>query len=127
MDNDYKDQYGKDSYESQYSTYGKDNSYKSKDSSSSSVSIKKIKCNNINVNVNGLELTTLPQALGGLLSDGERNEGQYGSYGYVGGPSGYDNNSFKFVCINNNNNTVIGGGEEPEPLTCEECFTKNLS
>ena len=34
----------------------------------------------------------MPQALGGLLSDGERNEGQYGSYGDVGGPSGYDNN-----------------------------------
>ncbi len=42
MDNDYKDRYGKDSY-------------KSKDSSNS-VSIKKVKCNNINVNVNGLEL-----------------------------------------------------------------------
>ena len=69
----------------------------------------------------------MPPALGGLLSDGERNEGQYGSYGNVGGPSGYDNNSFRFVCINNNNNKVIGGGEEPESLTCEECFTENLS
>ncbi|HEX7257983.1 MAG TPA: hypothetical protein VF242_07970, partial [Nitrososphaeraceae archaeon] len=52
MDNDYKDRYGKDSYESQSSIYGKDNSYKSKEDSSKNVDIKKIKCNNINVNLN---------------------------------------------------------------------------
>ena len=90
--------------------YGKD-SYKSKDSSSAIV--KKVKCNNINVNVNGLEITALPPSLSGLLTDdaqatdeGERGASSYGSgegsYG-SGGQSGYDNkNSFKFVCINNN-------------------------
>ena len=65
--NNYEPEYGTDnkynSYEPEYGTdygmnsydkkpYGKDNSYdKSKDSSS--VTVKKIKCNNINVNLNG--------------------------------------------------------------------------
>jgi len=119
------------------SEYGKD-SYKSKDSSS--VFVKKINCNNINVNVNGLEITVLPPALSGLLTDEAQavDEGQYGSSSYGsgegssgGGQSGYDNNSFKFVCINNNNNTVIAVNEttpQPQqPKTCEECFTHNLS
>ena len=121
MDNDYKDRYGKDIYESQYSSYGKDN-YKSKDN----VIVKKINCNNVNVNVNGLELNGLPPFLVNLLaSDGQDGYGDassYGSssYGY-GGQSSYDNkNSFKFVCINNNNNTVIE--EEETPVTpVEEC------
>jgi hypothetical protein len=128
--------YGVDSYKQ---SYGKDNSYKSKDSSSAL--LKKIKCNNIDVNVNGLEITALPPSLSGLLTDeaqaadeGERGASSYGSgegsYG-SGGQSGYDNkNSFKFVCINNNNNTVVGGEEEPEvqepePEICEECFAAN--
>ena len=128
--------YGVDSYKQ---PNGKD-SYKSKDSSSAIV--KKVKCNNIDVNVNGLEITALPPSLSGLLTDeaqatdeGERGASSYGSgegsYG-SGGQSGYDNkNSFKFVCINNNNNTVIGGEEEPEvpepTITCEECFTEILN
>ena len=49
--NSYESEYGMDSYDKQ--SYGKDgNSYdKSKDSNS--VTVKKIKCNNINVNLNG--------------------------------------------------------------------------
>src|SRR5687768_15738868 len=111
--------YGVDSYKQ---SYGKE-SYKSKDSSSAIV--KKVKCNNIDVNVNGLEITALPPSLSGLLTDeaqaadeGERGASSYGSgegsYG-SGGQSGSDKD-FKFVCINNNNNTVIGGGEEEEPI-----------
>ena len=47
MDNNYEPDYGTNSYEDKQS-YGKDNSYyKSKHSSN-------VKCNNINVNVNGL-------------------------------------------------------------------------
>jgi hypothetical protein len=131
--------YGMDSYDK---SYGKDNSYKSKDSNS--VSIKKIKCNNINVNVNGLEIDGLPPALSTLLTDGEADEGERGSsyYGsasggsYGDGQSGSDKD-FKFICINNNNNTVIGIDEDgvgvtppPPPgptITCEECFTTNLN
>ena len=122
-------------YNNYENDYGKDNSYKSKDNKI----VKKVKCNNINVNVNGLELNGLPPFLYNLLaSDGQDGYGDAssygsGSYGNVG-QLGYDNNSFKFVCINNNNNTVIE--EEPissvpptppEPLTCEECFEEFLS
>ena len=100
-------------------SYDKDNRDKSKDSNS--VIVKKINCNNINVNVNGLELIALPTALNSLLTGEAQatDEGQYGasSYGSSGGESGYDNNLFKFVCINNNNNTVIGGEQPPTPLT----------
>ena len=47
---EYGTDYGMDSYDKK--PYGKDNSYdKSKDSSS--VTVKKVKCNNINVNLNG--------------------------------------------------------------------------
>ena len=64
----YEQDYGKDnkynSYEPEYGTdygmdsydkkpYGKDNSYDTSKDSSSSVTVKKIKCNNINANLNG--------------------------------------------------------------------------
>src|SRR5215213_11094902 len=97
--------------------YGMDNNYDKK-SNGKDVSVKSIKCNNVNVNVNGLELNGLPPFLNNLLaSDGQDGYGDAssygsGSYGNVG-QSGYDNNSFKFVCINNNNNTVI---EEETPV-----------
>src|SRR5829696_7983234 len=62
---DDKKSYGKDRDESKYTSYGKDrDSDKSKDSS---VNIKKVKCNNVNVNVNGLELNVLPPVLSGLI------------------------------------------------------------
>ena len=66
--NSYEQDYGKDnkynSYEPEYGTdygmdsydkkpYGKDNSYDKSKDSSSSVTVKKIKCNNINANLNG--------------------------------------------------------------------------
>jgi hypothetical protein len=107
--NNYKSQYGQDKYKT------KDN-----------VVVKKINCNNVNVNVNGLELNGLPPFLGNLLaSDGQDGYGgasSYGSGSYGDGQqSGYDknNNSFKFVCINNNNNTVVVE-EEPVPPV-DEC------
>jgi hypothetical protein len=110
MENNYENHYGKDSY-------------KSKDSSS--VIVKKINCNNINVNVNGLELNVLPPALANILSSGDEDESGASSYGsghvgsYGEGQSGSDGD-FKFVCINNNNNTVIE--EEETPVTpVEEC------
>jgi hypothetical protein len=114
--------------------YGQDKSYKKSDKKD--VSVKSIKCNNVNVNVNGLELNGLPPFLVTLLaSDGQDGYGDAssygsGSYGNIG-QSGYDNkNSFKFVCINNNNNTVIGGEVQippipPTPPTpCELCFAE---
>ena len=64
---EYGTDYGMDSYDDK-KPYGKDNSYdKSKDSSSAIV--KKIKCNNINVNVNGFIDIGASQALGALATD----------------------------------------------------------
>jgi hypothetical protein len=102
--------------------YGMDRDYKKSDKKDVNVK-KSIKCNNINVNVNGLELDVLPPFLTHLAAseadEGERGASTYGSYG--DGQSSYDRNSFKFVCISNNNNINVGE-ETPEPLTCVECF-----
>ena len=127
--------YGKDRDESKYTSYDKDNSYKSKDSS---VNIKKVKCNNINVNLNGLDVNvglpfndgpvTGPIAVAQEAEDDEesnsieRNNDK--SYDGKDAQSDSDTNS-RIVCINNNNNIVVG--EEPEPPTCEECFTTVLT
>jgi hypothetical protein len=114
--------------------YGMD---KDRKSHGKDVSVKSVKCNNINVNVNGLELnlTSVPflsKLLASEANEGERGAGSYGSDGnYGGGQSGSDKD-FKFICINNNNNTVVGvndddNGTIPEPLTCETCFTTILT
>src|ERR671912_1933914 len=109
--------------ENNYENHYKKDTYKSKDSNSS-VNVKKIKCNNINVNVNGLELntTSVPFLSNLLASEAQASdEGERGASSYGSGQSGSDND-FKFICINNNNNTVVVE-EESEPETCEECFT----
>ena len=127
--------YGNDDNKSQYSSYGKDNRDKSKDSNN--VIVKKVKCNNINVNVNGLELNVLPPFLSDLLGSEAQasDEGYSGasSYGNGGSDESYGDGksssgkSFKFICINNNNNTVV----QPPPVPpvppvpvdeCEDCF-----
>ena len=142
--NSYESDYGMDNSYDDKQSYGKDsNSYdKSKDSSTL---VKKIKCNNINANLNGfngVEIGTLPTALTGLATDEAQatDEGEVGASssgsgsGSDGGrPSGSDNDSR--ICINNNDFTVVVG-EEPVPQEpvppdpaireCEKCFTKNL-
>jgi hypothetical protein len=125
--NNYKSQYGQDKYKT------KDN-----------VVIKKINCDNINLNVNGLELnlTSVP-FLNNLLTseageNGERGTGSYESDNSGTSSSGQQSDSgkeFKFICINNNNNTVIVGNETtpqpptptpqpptPTPISCEDCL-----
>ena len=134
--NSYESDYGMDNSYDNKQSYGKDsNSYdKSKDSSSTIV--KKIKCNNINVNVNGFNGIELGDALptstlNALATDEAQaaDEGKIGtsSFGSDGRSSGHDSNS-RFVCIDNNNfNVNEGGTTPPEPLNCEECFKENLS
>jgi len=141
-DHDNKKSYGKDNYESQYSSYEKDNNnYKSKkDSSSSSVSIKKVKCNNINVNLNGLDVNIGASNGNSSIAEAqasEEDEGETITSSFENDErnnNGYNQNDkdFKFVCINNNNNTVVTVNEttpEPEPpiSECEECFEANLN
>jgi hypothetical protein len=98
-----------------------------------SVSVISLKCNNINVNVNGLELDVFPPFLGGeVAATTADSETDTNSFAAGNGADGSKINDFRFICINNNNNTVIGAEEEPEPPvddlepTCEECFTDNL-
>ena len=124
--NNYEQDYGMNSYDNKQS-YGKENSYyKSKDSSGN-VIVKKIKCNNINANLNGfngIEVGTLPTALRGLALDEAQgsDEGERGAVeSDVGRPLGHESNS-RFVCINNNDNTPVG---EPISELCEECFAAN--
>ena len=128
--NSYKPEYRMNSY-GEKESYEKDNSYdKSKDSSS--VSVKKIKCNNINVNINGfngLELNTLPPALNGLTTEALADEGEVGANSVEssgksdGRHSGSDNDS-RFVCINNNNFNVGQDGGTPVDDACDECFAE---
>jgi hypothetical protein len=83
------------------------------------VSVSSLKCNNINVNVNGLELDILPPSLSTLLTGGEVDATAY-SYGSgernYGSESSGSETDFRFICINNNNNTFVGvDDEEPTP------------
>jgi hypothetical protein len=113
---------------------------KSKKESSSSVSIKKVKCNNINVNLNGLDVEIgVPNGNGPVngdvavaqeAEDDEESESNSIETNNDKSHEGRDrqsdsNKDSKIVCINNNNNIVVG--EEPEPPTCEECFTTVLT
>jgi hypothetical protein len=115
--------------------YGMD-SYKKK-SNAKDVSVKNVKCNNINVNVNGLELNTtqvpfLSALLGAEAQASDEGYSGASSYGSNGGSygdkkSGSDGD-FKFVCINNNNNnnnTFVGGvpvSPVPPTVACDTCF-----
>jgi hypothetical protein len=134
--NSYEQNYGMDNSYDDKQSYGKDNSYPFKDSSS--VSVKKIKCNNINVNLNGFsgnEIGTAPTSgLGALATEAQaEDEGEVGasSSGSDGGrTSGHDSDS-RFVCINNNNNKVVEVDDGVTPPTPEEeecilCFTNEF-
>ena len=125
MDNSYKPDYGMDSYEDKHS-YGKDNSYyKSKDSSN--VIVKKIKCNNININLNGfngVELNALSPSLNGLATTANAEEGSDGQQlsANAFGNNERNNNGFKqndkdfvSVCININNNR--GASDNGDDIT----------
>ncbi len=139
--NDYESDYEMNSYDKkpyEQESYGKDKD-KSKDSRSDL--LKKLKCNNINANLNNVDANfggpveddTNGAAEGGasealaaqgseaISANGLMNSASDGDRSFVD-----RENNFAFVCINNNNNTVIEA-ETPEPLTCEECFTSILT
>ncbi len=146
-DNDYEDKksYDKDDYKSEYSSYGKyDRDHDKSKKDSTSVFVKKVKCNNINVNLNGIGVN-----IGGLPNNGpvtepiavaqqeEDDDKDIESISvendndecYEGRDGKSDSEISSIVCINNNNNIVVGGGDEDdgEPDACEECFTKILT
>ena len=100
------------------SYYGMD---KDRKSDRKDVSVSSLKCNNININVNGLELDVFPPFLGNGLA-AEAQEGSTDASSIAGGNNGYGPkiNDFSFICINNNNNTVIEEGPTIASLTVKK-------
>ncbi len=108
--------------------YGYDNDRKD-------VSASSLKCNNINVNLNGIEAN-----IGGAVdSEGAAaapasTQGNEQSSASLAGNDERNNNwvkkfvdkDFGVICISNNNNNNILAGEEEElptpPISCEDCF-----
>ena len=112
----YTDRYYTQDYEPDYPSSQDNKYFKSKDSS---VNVNKIKCNNINSNNNGVDISL------GLPSDDTIAEAQTGDEGLSTTDNGwrdderYNNgNDFRFVCINNNdneNNVVVVNETTPIP------------
>jgi hypothetical protein len=143
-DNKDRKSYGNDnSYESQYTSYGKDDKRdKSSKDSKKSVSLNKIKCINTNLNINGNNTGNVNLGNKGTAGGHLGAYSSNGGSGYDGGEGyyddGYDNKRDKgFECIinNNNNNTnvvVDGGGNVTDGNgnvtdACGECFTQVLN
>ena len=80
------------------------------------VNISSLKCNNINVDVNGLELNVSPSFLGdsGLAAEAVEGNTEANS---IAGNGASEINNFRFICINNNNNTVIEESTPPSPAS----------
>jgi hypothetical protein len=121
-------------------SYDKDDKdYDKSKKESNSVFVKKVKCNNINVNLNGINANiglpnngpvTSPIAVAQEEEEEDDEKSNSIERNDDESDEGRDrqsdsNTNSKIVCINNNNNIVAIG--EPEPPTCEECFTKVLS
>ncbi|HET8792621.1 MAG TPA: hypothetical protein VFM31_02415, partial [Nitrososphaeraceae archaeon] len=122
----------KDDYKSEYSSYGKydDRDHDKYKKDSSSIFVKKVNCNNINVNLNGINVkvglpdkgqVTEPIAVAQALDNDNEGTESFVNNGQSGQSDA--NTNSRIVCINNNNNIVIG---EREP-TCEDCFTTVLT
>src|ERR1041384_336490 len=62
------------------------------------VSISSLKCNNINVNVNGLELSVLPLFLGGDEVAAEAVEPSNDANSFAGNGEGSQISDFRFIC-----------------------------
>jgi hypothetical protein len=120
------------SYKPEYPSDNRD--YKSKKDSSNTI-VKKVKCNNINSNNNGVNVNLgLPNNDALVEAQAADNEGQATTANGWGNDerNKQNGNDFKFVCINNNDNenNIIETTPEPIPpdtITCEECFTENLT
>jgi hypothetical protein len=136
-DNSYvKKSYGEEpTYGTQYSSYGKDNKYKSKDS----VDILKLKCKNTNINLNGIEAN-----IGGVVDSVGTTAAAQGTEEASTSSSvnGEKNNhvvkkflgkDFDVICISNNNNNNAGAGgddngvEPCDPAAIEDCFERSLA
>ena len=115
-----------DYIEDKYQPYAKDNDFLK---SQNSNFLKKIKRNNINVNVNGLELDVYPPFLAnndGLAAEAVEDNIDSNSFANNGDSTGSKINDFRFICINNNNTVIEEESPIVEQITCEDCFINNL-
>jgi len=96
--------------------------YYKMDKDKKDVSVSSLKCNNINVNVNGLELEVFPPFLAdsGLIAEAQDANTDAISFTAGNNGDGSQINDFRFICINNNNNTVIEEGPTTATLTVKK-------
>ena len=95
--------------------------------------IQKIKCNNINANLNGINanIGSLPVEDGDTDTNGANSQALAAQGGEPNTGNGdrkfVDRTSnFSFKCLNNNDNVIVQGEPIPESdLACEECFAAN--
>jgi hypothetical protein len=122
--------YEADRYEQYAKNMANENYYKSQGSDF----IKKIKCNNINDNLNNVDISSeLPNGNDAIAEAQAEDQG----IATTAATNGWENserndNDFRFVCINNNdneNNVIVVNETTPLPpepdLACEECFGAN--
>lgn len=130
-DSDYEPEYSfyKPNYEQEYNSYENDSNNKDKSKDSEVSSIKKIKCNNINSNLNGVESSPDLNNLLGVGGDEsiQDEDASANAYGY----NGYKNNgNFDIDCINNNDNEGgqgITGPQGPQgPAGPNQILSSNL-
>jgi len=120
----YANDYG---YDNNY--YQDDNrySYDKKDSKSSHGDIQKIKCVNSNINVNGIDITQIPQDATALAAANEGEEGTNAANsqnGNVFDKINFDRNLVN-ICVNVNDNDQLKFEEPFPPIEiagCEGCF-----
>ena len=108
--NGYKDESRNNNYEPEnYQSYEYDNY-------ANGEFTKKIKCNNINSNINGLENNidhNNPLGVGSAALQGDEEGISTNAYG--NGERNYNNGNFDFDCINNNGNDNTGGNGGTDP------------
>jgi len=116
----YANDYG---YDNNY--YQDDNRYiyDKKESKSSHVDIQKIKCVNSNINVNGIDITQIPQDDTATAAANEAAD----ATGAQNGNGWADRINFEKnlvnICINVNDNEQVKVSPPEEEETCEDCFS----
>jgi hypothetical protein len=124
----YGNQYGYDSnYYQDDNRYGYDNNHQKR---SSHTDIQKIKCVNSNINVNGVDITKIPEdttATTAAANEGTADAANTQNGNGLADKINFDRNLVN-ICVNvNHNEQVKVSTPEEEPGPCETCFTTHLT
>jgi hypothetical protein len=84
--------------------------------------IQKIKCVNSNININGVDITQIPQDNTALVAAANEEPNRENGNG-LAGRINFDRNLVN-ICVNANNNDQLNG---PDQLTCEDCWLSVLT